>query len=121
MELTKAENQEEQALADAFHLMWDSFPEPVQLAHKSYRVVAVNPAMGGKREPGTLCAPAPGKPHPGCLAAESMEVQAPRWVQMKGKEEGQKSVTFWLPIAGHADYYIHFAQGMFVDYSQPNG
>ena len=33
-----------QSVIDAFHLMWDGFPEPVQLNHKSRRIMAVNKA-----------------------------------------------------------------------------
>ena len=29
---------------DAFHLMWNGFPEPVMLTHKSFEVVAINRA-----------------------------------------------------------------------------
>jgi len=49
--------QIEKSLSEAFHLMYDGLPEPVQLCHKTYRVVAVNPAgetFG--RSPGQVCA-----------------------------------------------------------------
>ena len=35
----------EAKLSEAFHLMYDGLPEPVQLCHKTYRVVAVNPTV----------------------------------------------------------------------------
>ena len=38
------QEQIEKNLSEAFHLMYDGLPEPVQLCHKTYRVVAVNPA-----------------------------------------------------------------------------
>ena len=49
--------QVDEKLIEAFHLMFDHFPEGVQLAHKSKRVVALNPAceaMG--RKIGMICA-----------------------------------------------------------------
>ena len=38
------QEQIEKSLGEAFHLMYDGLPEPVQLCHKTYRVIAVNPA-----------------------------------------------------------------------------
>ena len=35
------QEQIEAKLSEAFHLMYDGLPEPVQLCHKTYRVVAV--------------------------------------------------------------------------------
>ena len=49
--------QVDQKLVEAFHLMFDHFPEGVQLAHKSKRVVAVNPACQAiGRTVGMICA-----------------------------------------------------------------
>ena len=38
------QEQIETKLNEAFHLLCDAFPEPMQLCHKSHRVIAVNPA-----------------------------------------------------------------------------
>ncbi len=47
------QEQIEAKLSEAFHLMYDGLPEPVQLCHKTYRVVAVNPACESYgRKPG---------------------------------------------------------------------
>ncbi len=53
------QEQIEKNLSEAFHLMYDGLPEPVQLCHKTYRVVAVNPAGAGYRSVcrNTPCAP----------------------------------------------------------------
>ena len=52
------QEQIEKNLSEAFHLMYDGLPEPVQLCHKTYRVVAVNPAGATfGRVPGQICAP----------------------------------------------------------------
>ena len=51
------QEQIEAKLGEAFHLMYDGMPEPVQLCHKTYRVVAVNPACERYgRKPGVVCA-----------------------------------------------------------------
>ena len=42
--LPTEQEQIEKNLSEAFHLMYDGLPEPVQLCHKTYRVVSVNPA-----------------------------------------------------------------------------
>lgn len=36
----QVKNAPSQELIEAFHLMWDNFPEPVTLVHKSREVVA---------------------------------------------------------------------------------
>ena len=38
------QNQIEEELSKAFHLLCDPFPEPVALCHRTHRVIAVNPA-----------------------------------------------------------------------------
>ena len=63
----------DQKLLDAFHLMYDKFPEAVQLTHKSKTVVAVNPIMEKHRPVGTICANEGGKPHIGCLENKALK------------------------------------------------
>lgn len=65
------------SLEKAFHLMWDHFPEPVSLIHKSKCVVAVNPACSSiGRTVGSICIKH-GKPeaHKGCLALKALKKQ----------------------------------------------
>lgn len=50
------ELQVDEALIRAFHLMYDHFPEPAQLTHKSKQIVALNPACKAiGREVGMIC------------------------------------------------------------------
>lgn len=96
-------------LIDAFHIMYDYFPEAVMLIHKSKKIVAVNPAATAQgREPGKLCA-LHGTPdlHMGCLSHETMNEQK---AQCKAiNYDGRDLVLYWLPVNDYPDYYVHFA------------
>ena len=112
--------QVDEKLIEAFHLMFDHFPEGVQLAHKSKRVVALNPAceaMG--RKIGMICAThGPAEAHKGCLAHKTIKYHAAAWV--KGAQPGpggQVPVVFWLPVDGYPDFFIHFGVGYMKDYT----
>lgn len=105
-------------LVTAFYLMWEKFPEPVTLVHKSKEVVAVNSAcqLVG-REQGMNCAKQ-GAPeaHRGCLAHKAIQAQQPAWRKL---QYGEKEViSYWLPVPGYPDFFIHFGVGMTVDYDQ---
>ncbi len=104
------------SLEKAFHLMWDHFPEPVSLIHKSKCVVAVNPACSSiGRTVGSICIKH-GKPeaHKGCLALKALKKQTGMY--RAGTFEKKSFVVFWLPVDEHPDYYLHFAVGRFYDY-----
>lgn len=96
-------------LIAAFHLMWDHFPGPCSLIHKSKRVVAVNQAskdMG--RNVGMRCIET-GAPenHKGCLAAQALTERRAQRIQVDA--HGTLRVVFWLPVDGYDDYYTHFS------------
>ena len=104
-------------LVKAFHLMWDHFPEPCALHHKSREVVAVNPACKAiNREVGSICIKH-GKPeaHIGCLANTALSEREAQVVR-KENDAGKEKLAFWLPIDGYPDYYIHFATRNIRDY-----
>ena len=107
----------DEKLIESFHLMYDHFPEVVQLTHKSKRIVAVNPACQAiGREVGMVCAThGPPEAHQGCLAAGAVRDQDAKW-KPAGKEH---TMAFWLPINGYPDFFIHFAMGYAVDFSKP--
>jgi hypothetical protein len=114
------ERPADEGLLKAFHLMYDSFPECVQLADKSKRILAVNPAgQAIGRHVDTVCATM-GAPeaHRGCLASKAVRERKTQWVfSDRTACGGNRSVTFWLPIEGYPDYFIHFACGYAIDYS----
>lgn len=112
--------QVDEKLIEAFHLMFDHFPEGVQLAHKSKRVVAVNPAcqaMG--RTIGMICAThGPAEAHKGCLAHKTIKNHAAAWVKgVQPSPGGQVPVVFWLPVDGYPDFFIHFGVGYMKDFT----
>jgi hypothetical protein len=101
---------------EAFHLMWDHFPEPATLVHKTREVIAVNPACQSiGRVQGMNCAKhgAP-EAHRGCLANQALATQES--VFKKGKFGEKEIITYWLPIDGYPEYFIHFGVGVTIDY-----
>jgi hypothetical protein len=111
------QQSERDVLEKAFHLMWGKFPEAVQLTYKDREVVALNEAsLKLGRSTGTKCS-SRGAPedHRGCLANQAMSTQQAVFRKMVFK--GKEIITYWLPIEGYPDYFIHFAVGNTVDYN----
>ncbi len=114
--------QVDEDLVKSFHLMWDHFPEVVQLTHKSFLVLAVNPAADRVgRKVGMICAKhGPPELHKGCKARQTVQQQKATWKATPPTQPGKiGSVTFWLPIEGYPDYYLHFAVGNTMDFTEP--
>jgi hypothetical protein len=115
------DTQLEQTLSQAFHLMFDHYPEAAQLTFKDKRIVALNPACQALgREVGMFCAKN-GSPeaHKGCMANKMLKNGQAIWTQASApNSHGQAPVVFWLPVEGHPEYYIHFGVGITVDYSK---
>jgi hypothetical protein len=106
----------EQKIIEAFHLMWDFFPEPVRLIERNRTVLAVNKAAeksGMQR--GIKCSSIPPlASHKGCKANAALSAKEYQYSKWKG---GLGDViTYWLPIDGYPDYYIHFSVGLRLDY-----
>jgi hypothetical protein len=115
----KEEIEIDDRLLESFHLMWDHFPECVQLAHKSFLVMAVNPAASIiGREVGMICAKhGPPAAHKGCTAQKTVREHKTTWKATPACEAGKLgTVTFWLPIDGYPDFYLHFGVGHSKDY-----
>jgi hypothetical protein len=112
----------DERLIKAFHLMYDNYPEAAQLAHKSKKVIAINPACQKiGREVGMICAQhGPASAHQGCLATMAITNQKPTWVYKEASKDHNETVIFWLPIDGYPDFYIHFACGSMLDYTKNN-
>ncbi|MCR5814426.1 MAG: hypothetical protein K6G15_08040 [Desulfovibrio sp.] len=105
-----------QSVLDAFHLMWDSFPEPVQLTHKSRKILAVNKAAARfGLSPGLFCNQL-GKPeqHKGCKANLCLSTGTPQYVSVQ--KEQREVIAFWLPIEGFEDFFVHFGVGYSLNY-----
>ena len=102
---------------EAFHLMWDNFPEPASLVHKSREVMAVNKAHGalGYLKPGMNCSKtgAPGA-HKGCLANQALA--SGEAVYAVVKPAAKEIIAYWLPLDGHPEFFVHFGVGTTIDY-----
>ncbi len=96
-------------LLEAFELMWGHYPASAMLIHKSRLIVAANAVCrAGGREPGSVCAKW-GDPeaHKGCLAGKALaEQKAQSRIVSSG---GVARKSYWLPVAGYHDYYVHFS------------
>lgn len=101
---------------EAFQLMWGNLPEPALLVHKSKKIIAVNAASrkAGRIE-GTVCATYGGpETHKGCMANQALATQQPKF--LKKKYGDREIISYWLPIDGNPDLYVHFNIGVMVDY-----
>jgi len=103
---------------DAFHLMWGSFPEPATLVHKSREIIAVNVACQNiGRVKGMNCA-THGAPeaHRGCLANQALATQQPAFKKVKFGEK--EIISYWLPVEGYPELFVHFGVGVTIDYGE---
>jgi hypothetical protein len=105
-------------LEKAFQLMWGNFPEAVQLTYKDREVIALNKAsLKLGRLTGVKCS-SRGAPedHRGCLANQAMSTQQPMFKKLKFY--GKEIISYWLPIDGYPDFFVHFAIGNAIDYDK---
>ena len=105
-----------ESVISAFHLMWDGFPEPVNIIHKSRKIMAVNRAgQAVGLTPGLFCSRLGSpKDHKGCLANKCVATGEPQYVAIA--KETHEAVGFWLPIEGYPEFYIHFGVGTSLNY-----
>lgn len=106
------------ALEKAFHLMWGNFPEGAQLTYKNREIIALNAACEKiGRSKGMKCI-SHGAPegHRGCLANQALRTQRP--VFKKTKYGDKEMITYWLPVDGYPDVFIHFGVGVTIDYDE---
>lgn len=107
-------------IIDAFHTMWDNFPEPVSLVHKSRTVMAINKALKKMEylQPGMNCSKtgAPGA-HKGCLANKALATK--QAVYSATKHNDKDIIAYWLPLDEYPDFFVHFGVGVTIDYKAP--
>lgn len=100
----------EEQLIKSFELMWGKFPEPVMLIHRSRTILSVNECCkmyGGVT--GVKCNAVNPEKHIGCKANEALDSNETRRADTK---IGEIQVTsFWVPVSGVPDYFIHFGLG----------
>ena len=86
---------ENQNVIDAFHMMWDNFPEPVMLIQKSRQIYAVNKkaaSMGLNTE--MKCSQIGTEPHRGCLCNKAAD------------EKKAVYITYETPLGQAYGYWI---------------
>lgn len=105
----------EKSILDAFHIMWNKFPEPVLLIQKDRTVLAVN-ALAQKAgvKPGIKCfilnpEGAPGGKCRHCRADEALGQGVAIRAEVTGK--GKTLTTYWIPLDETSDIYVHFTLG----------
>lgn len=105
----------DEKVIEAFELMWGHFPEPTSLVHKSREVIAVNAACKSiGLEKGMNCATRGPEPHKGCLANQALKTQQPVYTKIKIGE--RDIISYWLPVDGYPEYFVHFGVGVTIDY-----
>ena len=108
----------DQELIQAFHAMWDNFPEVVMLILKSREIIAVNKSgqdLGIK--PGIRCSSF-GKPeqHKGCLCNKAADSKQPVYITYQGPYG--KAYGYWLPVPEKPEWIIHFGVGRSFEYPE---
>lgn len=94
-----------------FHLFCDNFPYPVMLTHKDRTIVAVNKAGQTAGYPtGIRCVDLGEKEHhKGCMANQALKEQTAKRVVAYFDFAGAVLDSYWIPLAGNDDLYLHFA------------
>ena len=104
-----------QNVIDAFHMMWDNFPEPVMLIQKSRQIYAVNKkaaSMGLNTE--MKCSQIGTEPHRGCLCNKAADEKKAVYITYE-TPLGQ-AYGYWIPVAGHEEYLLPFGVGYTFEY-----
>lgn len=94
-----------------FHLFWDNHPAAVILIHKDRTIMEINKVAEERGYPvGVQCISMGEKKHHACckLNIAVREKSAARDVDYIDFL-GQVVDTYWIPLAGAEDFYIHFA------------
>jgi len=125
IKMAKTEDTEvDDKLIGAFHLMYDYFPEGVQLVHKSKRIIALNSACASfGRNVGMVCSQhgPPEQHNKGCLANTALKEHKATWLKGPGMtSDAPGSTIFWLHVDGYPDGYIHFGVHCMKHYSAPS-
>lgn len=105
---------DEQKIIEAFHMMWDHFPEPVLLIKKNRRIYAVNrkaASFGMGKQVRCIDRGNP-EQHKGCLCNRAVDEK--RTVCSMYQSQAGKAYGFWMPVAGAEEYILHFSVGAFT-------
>lgn len=103
-------------IIQAFHSMWDNFPEAVMITQKSREIIAVNKkAAEFGLAPGIKCSSV-GKPenHKGCQCNAACDTGEPVFCTYEGNFG--KAYGYWIPIPEKPEWIIHFGVGHAFEY-----
>lgn len=94
-----------------FHLFCDNFPFPVMLVHRDRTILAVNKPGEAEGYPtGVRCVDLGQKEHhKGCLANQALAERTAKRVVAYFDFRGAVLDSYWIPLAGSDDLYLHFA------------
>jgi hypothetical protein len=105
----------DKSILDAFHLMWNKFPEPVLLIQKDRTVLAVNlMAQKAGVQPGIKCFSlnpegAPDGKCRQCRADEALGQSVAMHAEVTRNDKTLR--TYWIPLDDASDIYVHFTLG----------
>ncbi len=105
------ETPTQEEIVRAFHMMWDNYPEMVRLIDRRFNVIAGNPLylkMGGQE--GIKCNTGDPSFHRGCQAMNALKTQETK--SISSEIGGTAMESFWVPVAGAPDYYVHYTNGL---------
>ena len=94
-----------------FHLFWDNYPAAVILIHKDRRIMEINKVAEERGYPvGVQCiSMGEKKHHASCKLVNAMREKSTARDVGYIDFLGQVVDTYWIPLAGVDDFYIHFA------------
>ena len=96
---------------NGFHLFYDNFPFPVMLVAKDRTILAVNRTGATAGYPTGLRCCDLGKPedHRACRAGEALRDRESKRLVMYYEPAKQVVDSYWIPLAGHDDLFVHYA------------
>lgn len=108
----------ENEIIQAFHMMWDDFPEAVMITQKSREIVAVNKAAANFGLKAGIKCSSVGSPenHRGCLCNKAVDTGKPVFITYEGNFG--KAYGYWIPIAAKPEWVIHFGVGHAFEYEK---
>ena len=107
---------DKQEIINAFHMMWDNFPEPIMLITKDRQIHAVNKKAASFGLNDQMKCSSIGSPekHKGCLCNQAADTKEAAYKAYEGPFG--RAYGFWIPVAGAEEYIIHFGVGSTFEY-----
>jgi hypothetical protein len=101
----------DELLIKSFRQMWNKFPDSALLIYRDRTIVSMNECAerqyGGILSPGIKCNSVNPESHKGCRANEALNKK--ETITMEYQMGGEDRLSYWQPVEGEADYFIHFS------------